>query len=104
MTTATAQSTTATRAEAPRTTGLLGVCSAGTMTCLNGSVSCKQNQQAGTGLCTNSLDDDCDGTVNEGCSITAQIIHYELEQSTGATVPNLAVGQPAARPTAATCG
>jgi hypothetical protein len=77
-------------------TGKLGICAAGTMTCTAGVLSCKQNQQAGTELCGNSLDDDCDGQVNEGCSIvTGQIIHYELEQTTGTVVPNLAPGKPA---------
>jgi len=48
-------------------TGLLGVCAAGTTACTNGAIKCNQNVQASTELCTNSVDDDCDGLVNEGC-------------------------------------
>jgi hypothetical protein len=77
-------------------TGLPGICSAGTMTCTNGKLSCKQNQQAAPSEnCSNSLDDNCNGAVNEGCGIvTAQIIHYELEETSGTNVPNLAPGKP----------
>ena len=76
-------------------TGKLGICAAGTSTCTGGALGCKQNSQPGpTEICSNSLDDDCDGQTNEGCSTVAQIIHYELEQSSGTSVPNLAPGQP----------
>ncbi len=46
-------------------TGLQGVCVAGTMHCTNGSVTCQQNVQPSSELC-NGLDDDCDGSTDEG--------------------------------------
>ncbi|GMV17848.1 MAG: LamG domain-containing protein [Polyangiaceae bacterium] len=77
-------------------TGKQGICASGTLTCTTGAVTCKQtNQPAPSEICSNSLDDDCDGQTNEGCSTVAQLIHYELEQSSGTNVPNLAPGQPA---------
>jgi len=48
-------------------TGLPGICSAGTMTCQSGGLSCVQNQQPVAEDCNTSADDDCDGQVNEGC-------------------------------------
>jgi hypothetical protein len=48
-------------------TGLPGVCAAGTTACTNGSLSCVQNQQMGSESCGNALDDDCDGQADEGC-------------------------------------
>lgn len=48
-------------------TGLLGVCSAGLTAC-NGNVqSCLQGTQASTEVCTNGIDEDCDGTADDGC-------------------------------------
>ena len=46
-------------------TGLQGACAAGTMTCLNGTIVCRQNTQPTAELC-NDLDDDCDGQTDEG--------------------------------------
>jgi hypothetical protein len=52
-------------------TGNAGVCGAGTTVCLAGATACAQNVQAApTEDCTNALDDNCDGTVNEGCVCT----------------------------------
>ncbi len=51
-------------------TGLLGVCAAGTTTCNGalGTISCVQDvAAAGAEVCGNSLDDDCNGTVDDGC-------------------------------------
>ncbi len=45
-------------------TGLLGVCQAGTMTCGNGVLSCVQNTPSTPEAC-NGLDDDCNGMVDE---------------------------------------
>jgi predicted ribosomally synthesized peptide with SipW-like signal peptide len=47
-------------------TGLPGICNAGTLHCVGGALSCVQNVSAGTEIC-NGLDDDCDGAVDEGC-------------------------------------
>jgi hypothetical protein len=41
------------------------VCAPGTIQCTNGTLVCQQNQQASSEIC-NGLDDDCDGTVDEG--------------------------------------
>ena len=49
-------------------TGLLGKCATGTLTCQSGALTCVQNQQPSTEVCSNSIDDDCDGLVDEGCS------------------------------------
>ena len=45
-------------------TGLNGVCAAGTMTCSGGSLSCAQDVVAGAETC-DELDNDCDGDVDE---------------------------------------
>lgn len=53
-------------------TGLSGVCSAGTQTCSNNSWgSCVQNVFGSTEVC-NSLDDDCDGQIDEGLNCNPQ--------------------------------
>ena len=49
-------------------TGQPGICSAGTTQCIAGALTCTQNVSAGTEVCSNGLDDDCDGSVDEGCS------------------------------------
>ncbi|MGB2985064.1 MAG: MopE-related protein [Phycisphaerae bacterium] len=46
-------------------TGLPGVCAMGTTECVSGAIVCKQNNQPAAELC-NGLDDDCDGSVDEG--------------------------------------
>jgi hypothetical protein len=48
-------------------TGLPGICSAGTTACMAGGLQCVQNQQAQAEICSNNLDDDCDGVVNNTC-------------------------------------
>jgi hypothetical protein len=52
------------------TTGLLGLCSAGTRGCSDGGLVCTQSRDAGVESC-NTLDDDCDGTVDEGFDLTS---------------------------------
>jgi hypothetical protein len=47
------------------TTGLQGVCSAGTQVCSNGALTCQQTTQSGTEVC-DSLDNNCNGLVDEG--------------------------------------
>jgi len=50
-------------------TGQPGICAAGTQTCTMGSVQCIRNQNpAASETCGNGLDDDCDGSTDEGCS------------------------------------
>ncbi len=48
-------------------TGQLGVCAAGTMTCISGSLSCVQNQQPAAEICGDGFDNDCNGSVDDGC-------------------------------------
>jgi subtilisin-like proprotein convertase family protein len=45
-------------------TGLLGVCQPGVNVCQNGTLTCMQNQLAGTEQC-DDLDNDCDGTPDD---------------------------------------
>ncbi|MEM1030795.1 MAG: MopE-related protein [Myxococcota bacterium] len=47
------------------TTGQLGVCNAGLDQCVNGGLVCQAINQPATETC-NNLDDDCDGTTDEG--------------------------------------
>jgi hypothetical protein len=47
------------------TTGLPGVCAAGTTACTNGSIVCNQNVQPSTEVC-DGKDNNCDGNVDEG--------------------------------------
>ncbi|MCK6548902.1 hypothetical protein L6R52_23865 [Myxococcota bacterium] len=47
------------------TTGQPGDCSAGTIQCVNGGLSCVQTTQASAEVC-NGRDDDCDGVVDDG--------------------------------------
>ena len=49
---------------APCSTGEYGVCNEGSELCENGALSCHWNRGPGPELC-NSLDDDCDGVVDE---------------------------------------
>jgi len=46
-------------------TGLLGVCSDGTLSCSGGGIVCEQDTPASPEAC-NTLDDDCDGGADEG--------------------------------------
>jgi Putative metal-binding motif len=47
-------------------TGNPGICSAGTVTCVNSALTCMQNvQPAPAEVCANSLDDNCNGQVDE---------------------------------------
>jgi len=53
------------------TTGLSGVCSAGTTVCAGGSASCVQNQQPLAELC-DGLDNNCNGVVDDNVSGVGQ--------------------------------
>lgn len=47
------------------TTGLAGICSAGTMTCTSGALGCVSDQVASVESC-DGMDNDCDGVVDNG--------------------------------------
>ncbi|MCC6523856.1 MAG: hypothetical protein IT373_14455 [Polyangiaceae bacterium] len=49
-------------------TGLLGVCGAGTRQCQSGVLDCVQNVASGSEQCNDGLDNDCDGSTDEGCA------------------------------------
>ncbi len=44
-------------------TGLLGVCEPGTMTCTGGQLDCEQDVQASAEVCGNAIDENCDGVA-----------------------------------------
>jgi parallel beta-helix repeat protein len=50
-------------------TGHLGVCASGTTACGAGAIACNQNKAPSAEVC-NGLDDNCDGTVDEGVKTT----------------------------------
>jgi hypothetical protein len=43
-------------------TGLPGVCGAGTQTCTNGTLTCQQTTQPSSEICGNGIDEDCNGS------------------------------------------
>ena len=48
----------------PCDTGLLGICAAGTVTCMDEMAQCTQNNQSAPEVCDDLLDNDCDGLVD----------------------------------------
>lgn len=51
-------------------TGMLGVCSAGTVHCQGGTLVCAPNANPSAEVCGDGIDNDCDGVVDEGCGAT----------------------------------
>lgn len=49
-------------------TGLAGVCAAGTEHCQSASLQCAQDAQPSAEVCGDSLDNDCDNVVDNGCT------------------------------------
>ena len=50
--------------------GMLGVCAAGTVHCQGGNLVCAPNVNPSTEVCGDGIDNDCDGQVDEGCGAT----------------------------------
>src|SRR5690606_30965514 len=48
-------------------TGQPGICSSGTLQCQAGVLNCVQSQTAQAEICGNGVDEDCDGTADDGC-------------------------------------
>ena len=60
-------------------TGRSGICSPGSVMCTRGSLVCAQNvAQAPAEICGNGLDDNCNGSVDEGCF--AQVGQFSVNQ------------------------
>jgi hypothetical protein len=75
---------------APCSTGQPGVCAAGTETCAGGSIACVPDTTAGSEICGNGLDDDCDGEVDDAASCGLDhFMGYKVRQSLtdGSTFP-----------------
>jgi hypothetical protein len=49
----------------PCDTGLPGVCSAGTLRCLDASLACTDGVSPGLEICGNGIDENCDGVIDE---------------------------------------
>jgi hypothetical protein len=48
-------------------TGMLGNCANGTTACSSGQLQCNPNNPATNEVCVNGIDEDCDGTADDGC-------------------------------------
>jgi Notch-like protein len=48
-------------------TGAPGICGPGTLHCAGGTLQCQPNAVAGIEICGDGLDNDCDGTIDNGC-------------------------------------
>jgi hypothetical protein len=63
-------------------TGQPGVCAAGTETCVGGSIACVPDTAAGSEICGNEIDDDCDGEVDDADSCGLDhFMAYKSQQS-----------------------
>ena len=56
-------------------TGLPGPCALGVLACANGAFSCAQQNQAVAEVCGDQVDNDCDGTVDNGCGMGGMCSH-----------------------------
>ena len=65
-------------------TGLSGICSAGTQQCQAGSLKCTQNQQAApSDTCGNGLDDNCNGQTDENCGCAHDVCSTGVKLGSG---------------------
>ncbi len=87
-------------------TGSLGICAGGTTACFSGAIVCNPNQQPITETC-NGLDDDCDGTVDEGNPSGGQVCQTGLSgacaQGVSACTSGAVVCNPNIQPVTETC-
>jgi len=56
-------------------TGMPGACADGTTTCSGGTIQCLSTLQPVPEVCGDSTDNDCDGTVDNGCGGTGSCAH-----------------------------
>jgi hypothetical protein len=54
-------------------TGLQGICNAGTTACSGGAIVCNQTNMPVAENCADGLDNDCNGVVNNGCCVQAVV-------------------------------
>lgn len=66
-------------------TGQQGICAPGTLNCQGGSLVCQQNAQASPEECGDSLDNNCDGQVNEGCPVCNTSVLLLSDNNAGIT-------------------
>ncbi len=65
-------------------TGLEGICEAGTDTCVSGAFQCVQNEMARAEVC-NGVDDNCDGSSDEGCPDSVSLSNFRASPQYGGT-------------------
>lgn len=56
-------------------TGLPGPCSLGTTKCVNGAFACVQETAAAAEVCGDTVDNDCNGVVDNGCGMMTGCAH-----------------------------
>ena len=56
-------------------TGMPGLCASGVLTCMMGAFVCAPVNQAGAEVCGDSVDNDCNGAVDDGCGMGGACSH-----------------------------
>jgi hypothetical protein len=70
-------------------TGLQGACAAGIFTCQAGNIMCLQSSPGGAEVC-DAVDNDCDGSVDEGFAVDASNGNVDFPNAWAVTIPQLA--------------
>ncbi|MEZ4314093.1 MAG: MopE-related protein [Polyangiaceae bacterium] len=84
-------------------TGLLGVCATGTMTCTGGQVQCVQDVQPSPEVCGNAIDENCDGVASAGTNVLFE--ETFADNSAGWTLTGQwAIGPTVSSPSTGSCG